>query len=188
MLGRMVSAINDIEGCKAISAIMPEVRMNMVYAKEDAKEPKDVVAIDGRITIVEGMPKAAGKAKFGASSHMARMMIELMKKNPEMRAGINFVYTPKLGEFLVEYCKEKGWLLGNIDRSKEPEDMAEEKIPSMPWKAEEAINSTDGIVPKIFYEHNAVGKEDLTVLIGSDPIKIAKETCDLAEKYLEWTR
>ncbi len=188
MLARMEEAMRAIESCREMGGIMPEVRMNIAYAKERAKSPQDVAAVDGRITMVNGMPKAAGEAKFGASSHMARMIIELGREDPKVRAGINFVYTPELGGFLRGYCEKKGWLLGEIDRGKEPEAEAKEEIPSMPWKAAEAVRSGGGKVPKVFYEHGAVGKEDLTVLVGETPEQVAREACELAREYSLWTR
>ncbi|HHV41795.1 MAG TPA: phosphomethylpyrimidine kinase, partial [Clostridiaceae bacterium] len=72
MHGRMKLAVEMIEGCEAFAAIIPEVRTNFVYSKESPKDKHDVLAVEGRITIVGGAPHASGPSKFGASSHMAR--------------------------------------------------------------------------------------------------------------------
>ncbi len=88
MLGKMYQALEIIENCQEFASIIPEVRTNLVYSKENPQIPDDVLAIDGRITVVNGMPKAAGKPKFGASSHMARFIIECNKIDPSIKAGI----------------------------------------------------------------------------------------------------
>jgi hydroxymethylpyrimidine/phosphomethylpyrimidine kinase len=183
MLGRMMVALGEIEGCREFAALIPEVRTNLVYARERAKAPGDVLAIDGRITVVEGLPRAAGRVKFGASSHMARLIIELRKKDPSVRAGIDFAWTPHLSAWLERYCREKGWVISVIDRHGEPEEIKEAEGASMPWKVAEAVRAAGGRVPKIFYETGAVGKEPVSVIVGRDPVEVAAQICEIARKY-----
>ena len=183
MHGRMAIALETIESCREFVALVPEVRTNLVYSSEDARTKKDVLAIDGRITVVSGMPHAAGKPRFGASSHMARLMIELRKTDPSIRAGIDFANTPEFTDWLSTYCKKKGWIFSVIDRSHEPEEIKEAEEGSMPWKVAEAVRAAGGRAPKIFYETGAVGKEPVTVLVGSNPIEVAEEACQIARLY-----
>jgi hydroxymethylpyrimidine/phosphomethylpyrimidine kinase len=183
MLGRMMVALADIEGCREFAALIPEVRTNLVYARERAKSREDVLAVDGRITVVEGLPRAAGRVKFGASSHMARLVIELRKVDPSVRAGIDFAWTPHLSVWLGRYCREKGWVFSVIDRHGEPEEIREAEGASMPWKVAEAVRAADGRVPKIFYETGAIGKEAVSVLVGRDPVEVAGQACEIARKY-----
>src|SRR5512136_1447627 len=109
LYGEILNAVEYIENCKEFTSILPEVRTNLVYAASDAKTPDDVVGIDGRITVLNNIPYAAGKPRFGASSHMARLILELMKVDPSIRAGINFVSTPVLEQWLKRYCEQKEW-------------------------------------------------------------------------------
>ena len=183
MLGRMLVALGEVEGCREFAALVPEVRTNLVYAREGAKTPEDVLAIDGRITVVEGLPRAAGRVKFGASSHMARLILELRKRDPSVRAGIDFAWTPHLSAWLGEHCREKGWVFSVIDRHGEPEEIREAEGASMPWKVAEAVRAAEGRVPKIFYETGAIGKEPVSVLVGRDPVEVAGQACGIARKY-----
>jgi len=75
MFGRMTIALEKVEACREFTALIPEVRTNMVFAHPYAKTPDEVLAVDGRITIINGMPRAAGRVRFGASGHMARFII-----------------------------------------------------------------------------------------------------------------
>jgi len=183
--GRMMVALELIERCKEFASLIPEVRTNLVYAKPNPQRVEDVLGIDGRITVVNNAPRAAGKPRFGASSHMARLIIELSKVDPSIRAGINFASDPELARWLENYCRSKGWTFSVIDRTKEPDEVKEEEGASMPWKVKEAIRMAGGRVPKVFYETGAVGKEDITVLVGKDPIEVAKEACEIAKLYAQ---
>lgn len=183
MYGRMAVALNVLEGCREFAAIIPEVRTNLAYARLNAKTRNEVLAIDGRITVVNGYPYAAGKSRFGASSHMARLILEIRKVDPAIRAGVDFANNPRMALWLENYCKAKGWIFSMIDRSKEPEEIKEAEGASMPWKVAEAIRTANGCVPKIFYENGAVGKEPVSVLVGRDPIEVAEQVCEIARIY-----
>lgn len=183
MHGRMAVALEIIERCREFSAMIPEVRTNLVYASPDAVTRNDVLAIDGRITVADGMPHAAGKPRFGASSHMARLIIEIRKVDPSIRAGMDFANDPKIAKWLEGYCRSKGWVFSVIDRRNEPEDIKETEGASMPWKVKAAVDAAGGHVPKVFYETGAIGKEPVSVLIGEDPIVVAEQVCEIARLY-----
>ena len=69
-------------------------------AKEDAITINDVAGVPGRITTVNGKAKAFMKPDWGASSHMARLILEVMKYDPERRSAINLRYHPSLIELI----------------------------------------------------------------------------------------
>lgn len=183
MHGKMRIALDLLESCKEFASMVPEVRTNLVYARESAQSCDDVLAIDGRITVVNGMPRAAGIPRFGASSHMARLLLELRKRDPAVRAGINFASNPSLVVWLNEYCRTKGWVFSVIDRGNEPKEVQVAEGASMPWKVAEAIREAGRQVPDLFYETGAVGKEPVTVLVGRDPISVVTEMISLTLAY-----
>jgi len=185
VLGNMLQAVRMLKESRSFALLIPEVRTNLVYALPDAKSKEDVAGIDGRITVVNGFPKASGFPQFGASSHMARLILEIMKVNPEMRAGINFIYNNDFGKWLKEYCKENNLLLGCVDRSKEPEERKQKEGDSMVWKVAEVIRSVNGRVPDIAYETGAVGKEPVSVLIGKSAVEIVERVIKLGEDYVK---
>ena len=183
LFGKIYEALGRIETCREFVSLIPEVRTNLVYAASDARGPEDVLAIEGRITAVNGMPQAAGRPKFGTSSHMARFIIELRKVDPSIRAGINFALNPDILKWLKNHCQAKGWVLSLVDRSREPEKVSEREGASMPWKVREAVKRAGGRAPKIICEKGGKGKEDLSVLVGEDPVEVAKELCEIAFLY-----
>ena len=181
-------AVRNMQRCKNCTGFMPEVRINLVYSLPNPKTIKDVAAIDGRITIVKGQLKPAGEATFGASDHMARLVIESSKYDPTIRAGINFKYDPEIFAFITEYCAKHNIHLGRIDRTKEPVSVREEDGMSIPWKIKSLVDSNEGKVPKIFYESEGWGKEPLFVIVGEDPISVVEMMEDIKENFVKWRK
>jgi hydroxymethylpyrimidine/phosphomethylpyrimidine kinase len=182
----MMVALELLESCPEFAPMVPEVRTNLVYARQGARVPGDVMAVDGRVTVMAEGVRGAGRPRFGASSHMARLIIRLMEVDPSLRAGVDFrADTDHMTSWYRDYAQDKGWAFGVIDRSREPEELHEEETASMPWKVDEAIRAAGGVPPKLFYETGAVGKEPVAVLVGPDPISVVREATEIARLYAE---
>lgn len=182
ILGNLVRAVHILESSEHFGLLIPEVRVNIVYSMENASRPADVAGIDGRITLVNGRVRAAGYPRFGASDHMARLIIEVRKYDRRYRAGINFAWTSEISNFLEEYCEKKGWDYAGIDRKMEPEEFSLIEGRSMPWKVKALVEKC-GKVPRVFYEGPGLGKEPLTVLLGKDAVEVATEAAEIAKQY-----
>jgi len=185
MIGRMMIALEEIEACREFVSLIPEVRTNMVFAQPHAKNPDEVMAVDGRITIINGMPRSAGRVRFGASSHMARFIIELMKTDPSVRAGIDFANPPGFSDWLSDYCTQRGWLVVIIDRKTEPDELRIAEGSSMQWKAAEAAHAAGGRMPKIICDAGGMGKEPVCIIVGDEPIGVVRDLCGIARAYVQ---
>jgi hydroxymethylpyrimidine/phosphomethylpyrimidine kinase len=185
MFGRMTIALEEMEACRELAVLIPEVRTNMVFAPPLVETPDEVLAIDGRITIINGMPKAAGRIRFGASGHMARFIIGLMKTDPSIRAAIDFANPPVFTEWLSGYCRKNGWTLSTINRQNEPQELAAKEGSSMSWKAKESVRVAGGSVPKIICDTGGMGKEPVCVIVGNEPIEVARDLCRIARAYAQ---
>jgi hydroxymethylpyrimidine/phosphomethylpyrimidine kinase len=181
VLGNLISAVEMLQSCPEFSYLIPEVRVNLVYALPGAKTPEEVAAIDGRITVVRGLPHAAGLPRWGASDHMARLLIEVRKYDPAINAGINFKCNAAVIKVVQEYCSERDILFGGIDRSKEPAAVAERDGASMPWKVKQLF-AHYGSIPKLFYEGEGWGKEPLFVALGKDAVEVASIAIEIARR------
>ncbi|MFH1639669.1 MAG: thiamine-phosphate synthase family protein [Chloroflexota bacterium] len=184
VLGNVTRALAMLEDAPEFALMMPEVRVNMVYALPGAISPQDVVAIDGRITAVSGIIRAAGLPRFGASNHMARLMMEVRKYHAEFNAGINFRCDKDVIEVVQQYCMEKGYRFGWIDRTKEPAEVAEKEGGSMPWKVKYLFDTCGGI-PRFFYEGDGWGKEPLFVVLGKDAVEATGLALEIARRCRE---
>lgn len=181
VLGRLLQTLHKLEDTPSFVKLISEVRVNMVYALPKAESPKDVAAIDGRITVVNNKPKAAGLPRFGASDHMARAILQIQQYRTDIRAGINFLYNETIAETVKTYAKEKKLSFGYIDRRQEPEARRDEEGKSMPWKIQ-YLKEQYGKIPTIFYESAGWGKEPLFVLIGTEPVSVVNHTISIAKK------
>ena len=184
ILGNLVVAVTMLEDCPEFALLIPEVRVNLVCALPGAKTRQDVAAVEGRITAVRGRPHASGLPAFGASDHMARLIIEARKYDPAINAGINFKCDKTIIEVVKEYCLKKGLPFGWIDRTKEPMEVIQHDGESMPWKNGELVRSSGGL-PRLFYEGDGWGKEPLFVALGSDAVEVTTMAMEIARRYGE---
>jgi thiamine-phosphate diphosphorylase len=182
VMGNMIAALETLVSCPEFSRLMPEVRVNLVYALPGAQTPGDVAAVDGRITVVNGLPHPSGLPRWGASDHMARLIIEARKYDSSINAGINFRYDEAIREIVREYGAEKGLRCGWIDRTREPEEAARIDGASMPWKIKQLVESSGGM-PALFYEGDGWGKEPLFVALGKDAVAAAGIAVEIARRY-----
>lgn len=176
----LADAVAMLEGCRDFGALVPEVRVNIVYAPEGADDPSEVLGVDGRITVVAGMPKAAGPIRAGVSDHMARLVIQARRHDPSIRAGLNFRWNEAISKHVRDYCAAKGLAFGSIDRTVEPRELIGKDKGSIPWKVKHLVAAC-GKVPPVFYESRGWGKEPLFFLVGPDPAGVATHAVEIAK-------
>jgi len=177
---KLADAVALLEGCREFSALVPEVRVNIVYAPEGAGHPDQVLGVDGRITVVAGMPKASGPIRAGVSDHMARLVVETSRHDSSIRAGLNFRWNEAISQHVQGYCAAKGLGFGSIDRAVEPRELIGKDKGSIPWKVKHLVTAC-GSVPPVFYESRGWGKEPLFFLVGSDPAGVAIRAIEIAK-------
>jgi hydroxymethylpyrimidine/phosphomethylpyrimidine kinase len=137
--------------------------MNFAYALPNAKTPNDVCAIDGRITKHKGRFSLCGTLDFGASKHVASIVLTAMSYDATMRSAVNIRYSQKT----VDLCKKIGFTLGSFDRKNEPLDAAS----TMAWGTNYVITE-HGRLPDIIYDTGSVGKEPMIRVLGKNPEEV----------------
>ncbi len=182
ILGNLAQAVNNLQACREFSLLMPEVRVNVVYALPGAKSGREVAAIDGRITVVRGYPHASGSPAWGASDHMARLIIEGRKYSAGINAGINFKCDAEIIKAVKMYAKDNKLMFGWIDRTREPAEVSVKDGNSMPWKVKQLVE-TNGRLPDVFYEGDGWGKEPLFCVLGTDAVSVVRMATAIARKY-----
>jgi predicted fused transcriptional regulator/phosphomethylpyrimidine kinase/diadenosine tetraphosphate (Ap4A) HIT family hydrolase len=171
-------AVNILENCSEFTALIPEVRSNIVMAVKGADKVDQVVGIPGRITIVNGRPKSVKEPDFMSSSHMARLVLSIMEHNPTIRSALNMKYDPKI----LEICKKLGLMISSYNRANEPEDVKEVEGSTIPWGVETAIDKI-GTIPDIIYHLGAWGKEPMICLVGPNAVEVAEMGVCIAKLY-----
>ena len=184
VIGRVCRAVSILEKSRAFAYIIPEVGTNIAFSIENPQTVKDIVAIPGRIRRIKDFPKACERPEPGASDHLARFILEMRKYSPDVRAAINFAYNEKIVKVLKKYAEIKHYKIGLVNRIDEPEEVKRKDGASMPWKVKKAIENAGGI-PQLKCEFGGEGKEDLSLLLGKDPVKIVYEVIEIAERVME---
>ena len=150
--------------------LIPEVGMNIVYALPDARSRDDVAAVLGRIVRLGDRVHPVGEIVFGASDHVARIVITAMRFDPGIRSAANIRFSeallPELDNLMFEVC--------SFDREKEPPG-----VQTMDWGV--ASCCREG-VPDVIYDRGAVGKEPMIRVLGEDPVTIAHNILKLSNR------
>lgn len=178
IIEKLERAVQILEESPEFAQLIPEVRSNIVMAKDNAQTVEDVAGIPGRITAVKGIPKAVSRPDFGASSHMARLVLSVMKHDPEKRSALNIKYTPDL----IDMCRKLGLKVSSYDRSREPSEVSKKEGSTISWGVEVAVQNL-GAVPDVIYHQGAWGKEPMIVMVGTQPEELAEMAVCLAKLF-----
>ncbi|MHA2035294.1 MAG: thiamine-phosphate synthase family protein [Promethearchaeota archaeon] len=166
-----IKEIYDFIQQKKFIKLIPEVRTNIAGALHDAKTRDDVAGIDGRITIVNGMPKAAGEIKFGVAEHTARLILSAKNFDKSVNFVMNLKYIPELIEDIM---KKSDLEVKEINREKEPEELKPKEFSTMQWLIKESVDKT-GKILDIIWDRGSIGKEPMMRLFGKDSADIIEK-------------
>ena len=151
-------------------SLVPEVGSNLAYAVPGARSPAEVAAVEGRIVRLKGKVHPVGEVAFGASDHMARVVLTAMRFDPLIRAAGNVRFSEEavgeLEDLLLEVCE--------FDRRKEPPGVS-----TMDWGVARCCR--DG-VPDVIFDRGAVGKEPMIRILGEDPETVVKRILQLGQR------
>jgi len=144
------------------ATLLPEVGTNMGYAVLGALEPDEVAAFEGRIVRCGTRAKRIGCARFGASKHVARIVLAMSSRDPDVRCALNIKYS----EDNLAMCRKAKLSIASFDRAKEPKGVS-----SMTWGVLDAIDRR-GSVPDIIFDKGGMGKEPMIRLLGRSPQEV----------------
>jgi hydroxymethylpyrimidine kinase/phosphomethylpyrimidine kinase len=157
--------------------LIPEVGSNLGMAISSASGPEDVAAVEGRMVGVGARVKACGTVRFGASSHVSRILLSAMSFDPEARAGMNIRY----GDDVLDAIRMLGLSTSSFSREEEPAGSR-----TMSWGTAEAIkrfrsrpgfeagsSGVSGSVPQAIWDRGGPGKEPMVRLLGTSAGEVA---------------
>jgi len=171
VLENVSKAAETIENHPEFLQYMAEVGMQVAMALPYASTKWHVAALEGRIVKLGGRAKAVGYVKFGASDHVARIVLTAMKHDPSKRAALNLRYN----QDLVEAFKKLGRVVSTFDRRLEPQEVKAMEGGTLVWGVEEAIKAA-GRVPDVVYDLGEVGKEPMIRVLGNSAMDVVEKT------------
>ncbi|MET1128887.1 MAG: thiamine-phosphate synthase family protein [Thermoproteota archaeon] len=169
VLDRVKRAVDMLLALEGLEEVIPEVGMNVAEAlpKPYARGPGDVAAVDGRIVRTLRGAKPSGCVEFGASSHLARLVVSIGQQVEGVRAVVNLRYS----EQVVEAARRAGLRTMFVDRRAEPEQLRAREGGTMEWIA--SLAASGGEVPDVIYDVGDVGKEPMVRVVGRDALEVA---------------
>ena len=164
----LLDSINDFKQIKNVYKIIPECQTNFVLAKKRPKTLKDVLGVSGRLVKSGKEIMTAGEIIYGGSHHVGTAVIEVNKKFPNIRSGLNIKFDPKI----ISKAKSCGLEVLSYDRKKEPKKSKLKEGSSIKWGINYALKTKP---PDVIYHKGDVGKEPMILVFGDTPNDVIKK-------------
>jgi hydroxymethylpyrimidine/phosphomethylpyrimidine kinase len=152
---------------RKIGHLIPEVSSNLGYSLPQAEEIGDVAAFPGRIVRFKDSVAAHSGPEFGASQHVANIILTVMRFDPEYCSAMNIRYSREN----IARLKRKGFLVAYFDRKREPKRLKEKEGSSLEWGVGEVLRKMKR-VPDFIYDEGDVGKEPMIRVLGRNPREV----------------
>lgn len=162
-------AVEVLKG-EEIGRLIPEVSSNLGYALPFAEGVEDVAAFPGRIVRFRDSATTYSDPEFGASRHVANIILTVMKFDPEYCSAMNLRYSR---ETLAQLGR-KGFLVGHFDRRLEPRKLKKQEGSSLEWGVGEVLKKMKR-VPDFVYDEGDVGKEPMIRVLGRNPMEVIQK-------------
>jgi hydroxymethylpyrimidine kinase/phosphomethylpyrimidine kinase len=167
-------ALAALQGEARIGGLIPEVSSNLGYAIAGAQTRGDVAAFPGRIVRLRDTIATIDAPAFGASQHIASIILTVVRHDPSLRSAMNIRYSPAI----LKTCKELGFSILGFDRHEEPQEVSTEEGHSLAWGVEDALSKVD-TVPDAIYDEGGWGKEPMIRILGRDPGEVVRKVIEI---------
>jgi hydroxymethylpyrimidine/phosphomethylpyrimidine kinase len=144
--------------------------MNIGYAIMNAGGIEDIAAFPGRIGKRGDGIYFRGDPEFGASSHVARLILTYMRHYPYVRACVNIRYD----KAILAKAKERNMYVVFFDRKKEPSKVRGAEGKSLDYLVDIILRRVKR-PPDIIYDKGDTGKEPIIRLFARDPQELTEK-------------
>ena len=163
-------AITHFSQIKNIHLLIPECQTNFVFSKKKCGSINDVLGIKGRIVKSGKEVLTAGNLELGGSKHVASAVVEMKKKFPSIRSGVNL----KFDKQFLKKLKKMGLSVSKYDRKNEPKKIKAKEDSSVAWGIKNAIIGKK-TTPDAIYHEGDFGKEPMILIFGESPKKVLEK-------------
>jgi len=172
----LADALALFESSPTTYKLIPEIGTNIAYSLASAKRTDEVAGVAGRVRRAGTSARSLGLVEFGASSHVARMLLAFAKSFRQARAAINIANTSEI----QRVCRKLNIRLAAAERAREPFVVAHEEGQSLQWLVGETLKHERAVPDGIIFT-GAVGKEPSIVLFGRTPAEIVRKAIKVAD-------
>lgn len=173
VLQQLAAAAQQLQA-GSIEALIPEVQSNLGYATSYAEGPQDVAAFPGRLLkgpqglIIPSAPE------FGASRHIAAVILTALRTHPSLRAAMNI----RFFETVEQIAPLLHFRMASFDRGQEPPDIKAKEGSTLAWGVASVLKPGEP-PPDLIYDRGEWGKEPMIRVLGPDPLSVAEKVLAL---------
>ncbi len=157
--------------------LVPEVQSNLAQAVPAAADPEDVAAFPGRIVRCAGRVRRLEGPRFGASRHMAKILLASARWGSPFRAVMNVRYGPEV----VEACRAAGLRVEGFSRADEPREVKSREGSTLEWGTLQVLERC-GYAPDAIYDTGDLGKEPMVRIFGETAPDVARRVAAVARE------
>jgi len=172
ILRDMEHALSMLEESSYFVKLIPEVAVNIAVSLKDAKSEMDVAAVPGRIVALRDRPKSMSRPEFGASKHMAKVLLRVRSVKNEVRAVMNMKYD----EGVEAAVKKLGM---NLAYTEKGDASGEEAVIEAIAAAFRKYNDLD-----VVFDKGGVGLEPMTYIFGKSATDVVRKALRIARGYI----
>ncbi len=147
--------------------LIPEVQSNLGYATLFPRGPQDVAAFPGRLVRGPQSLIIPREPAFGASQHIAAVILTALKVFPSRRAAMNIRFLPEV-ERLAPLLHLNAVF---FDRAQEPPDIKAREGGSLAWGVASVLQPHEP-PPDLICDRGDWGKEPMIRVLGTDPMEV----------------
>jgi hydroxymethylpyrimidine kinase/phosphomethylpyrimidine kinase len=160
-----------------VSPLIPEVMSNLGYDLPFAEGLEHVAAFPGRILKTPQGTMIPAPPVFGASRHIAAVILTAAERFPHLRAAMNIRY--------VEGIEDMAPILhlryASFDRAREPAEVKAREGGTLAWGVASVLDNLQSWEqpPDLIGDKGEVGKEAMIRILGEDPMNVAEKALAL---------
>jgi hydroxymethylpyrimidine/phosphomethylpyrimidine kinase len=174
VLERLRLAWEVLEGANP-AGLIPEVQSNLAEALPGAAGFEDVAAFPGRIVRCGHRVRRVDGPAFGASRHMAKILLAATRWGSPYRAVMNVRY----GLDVLAACRRTGLTVEGFSRHEEPPEVKRAEGSTLEWGTATVLERF-GYAPDAIYDEGDVGKEPMVRVFGTDAVEVARRVAAVA--------
>lgn len=176
ILMELKAAICRFTSSSGAASFIPEVQSNIAYASCNAKTCDDIAGVPGRLIRLGKTVVTVSEPVFGASKHIAQIILAAMKYDPSLRSCMNIRYD----DVILEKARDKGFIIKSFNRNDEPDIIKQKEGGTMEWGTDTVFQKGPPW-PDIIFDMGGVGKEPMIRVIGKDPEIVVNKVLGLLD-------
>jgi hydroxymethylpyrimidine/phosphomethylpyrimidine kinase len=152
--------------------LIPENGARLAYAISGARDRNGIATVQGGIIRKDGKPHAVGPCAFGAEDDIARLVLTVMKFDPDMRSVATLRFSRNILQVIESLLLE----CTSFDSASEPPG-----ISTMDWGV--ASCCKEG-VPDVCFDSGSRGKEAIIRFFAEDPIDVTNNIIMISNRII----